>query len=402
MPNDDVVIPEELEGISREIALEIMQEAAELKSSTKTETKQPEDKQSNVAAPAATTLTETNVQTTQPEVKAPESTGASAPVTTQSTDTGDDKDKMVPLAALHDERRKRQENDKKLAALEAELQELKAARVQQPQVLPSQQPVQTPLSGQQTPGQQQPVTEDSKQQSSNYRKQLIQAAKERFKEENGREPDIYGNEDDNAEISILVNELHSNVMAEANRLQSERQLVVNTYQEFATRETAKPEYNDVWNYMVNQVAKMPPALQQSFTQAFEKASSGTGTMSDVMAVQTLWNNSKLMWEAEQKAKATESATTESAPTQQTTAAPAPAPAAPSPATTTTAPVTVPAQPQAMSLEQKLNEIEKHPRVNQVNGGNLQAGPSVADLERMLQETDWDKIPSEYRDMLLGG
>ncbi|MDF2499302.1 MAG: hypothetical protein K0Q77_16 [Anaerosporomusa subterranea] len=392
MPDNDVVIPEELDGISREIALEIMQEAAELEASAKQESNQPEVKQPDVAAPAATTATETNGQSTQLEVKTPDSTGASAPDTTQSTDNGEDKDKMVPLAALHDERRKRQENDKRLAALEAELQQLRAAKTTQPQALPSQ-PVQTQMG--QQPLKQQPETEDQKLQTGNYRKQLIQAAKEKFKEDNGREPDMYGNEDDGAEISILVNELHSSVMAEASRINNERQTVVSAYQEFATRETATPEYNDVWNYMVNRVSQLPPAQQQALTQAFEKATNGTGSMADVLAITNLWESSKLMWKAEKATKVPDTVVT-TAQAPQNTAAPVPA------ASNVVMPVNIPVQSQPASIEQKLNEIDKHPRVNQVNGGNLQAGPSTTELERMLQETDWDKIPPEYRKLLLEG
>ena len=62
---------------------------------------------------------------------------------------------------------------------------------------------------------------ESKEQVSSYRRQLIQQAKVMFEQDHGRKPDIYSDEDDAAEITLIANELHANVVAEAKRMESE-------------------------------------------------------------------------------------------------------------------------------------------------------------------------------------
>ena len=52
--------------------------------------------------------------------------------------------------------------------------------------------------------------------------------------------------------------------------------------------------------------------------------------------------------------------------------------------------------------EKLKQMERHPRAEQVNGSNAPAGTvTEAELEKML-EGDWDKIPPDVQKMLLNG
>ena len=64
-----------------------------------------------------------------------------------------------------------------------------------------------------------------------------------------------------------------------------------------------------------------------------------------------------------------------------------------------------AQPPEQVLKQKnekLKQMERHPRAEQVNGSNAPAGTvTEAELEKML-EGDWDKIPPDVQKMLLNG
>ena len=53
-------------------------------------------------------------------------------------------------------------------------------------------------------------------------------------------------------------------------------------------------------------------------------------------------------------------------------------------------------------QEKLKQMERHPKVDLVTGSNSNGGTSVADLERTLQNTDWDDIPENTKRMLLGG
>ena len=53
-------------------------------------------------------------------------------------------------------------------------------------------------------------------------------------------------------------------------------------------------------------------------------------------------------------------------------------------------------------QEKLKQMERHPKVDLVTGSNSNGGTSVADLERTLQNTDWDDIPENTKKMLLGG
>lgn len=52
--------------------------------------------------------------------------------------------------------------------------------------------------------------------------------------------------------------------------------------------------------------------------------------------------------------------------------------------------------------EKLKQMERHPRAEQVNGSNAPAGTvTEAELEKML-EGDWDKIPPDVQKLLLNG
>lgn len=53
-------------------------------------------------------------------------------------------------------------------------------------------------------------------------------------------------------------------------------------------------------------------------------------------------------------------------------------------------------------QEKLKQMERHPKVDLVTGSNSNGGTSVADLERTLQNTDWDDIPEATKNLLLGG
>ena len=63
------------------------------------------------------------------------------------------------------------------------------------------------------------------------------------------------------------------------------------------------------------------------------------------------------------------------------------------------------QPPEQVLKQKnekLKQMERHPRAEQVNGSNAPVGAvTEAELEKML-EGDWDKIPPDVQKMLLNG
>lgn len=51
---------------------------------------------------------------------------------------------------------------------------------------------------------------------------------------------------------------------------------------------------------------------------------------------------------------------------------------------------------------KVKQANAHPRAETIEGSAAKTGgPSVASLERMLNEKNWEDIPKEYQDMLLG-
>ena len=202
-------------------------------------------------------------------------------------------EKTVPLAALQEERRKRQEEAKRAADREAALAQ-KEAEIAQLRAMFEQknEPVKTPVTAEQ----------DNKEQVSSYRRQLIQQAKVMFEQDHGRKPDIYSDEDDAAEITLIANELHANVVAEAKRMESEkvrfeqeRTKVKSMFEEFAVQETAKPDYQQVWEYMVNRVNQLPPDLQQVYVGAFERAKAGTGSTQDVLTVKHFWESSENLY-----------------------------------------------------------------------------------------------------------
>lgn len=294
------------------------------------------------------------------EEHSPDPIGTPTPEQKSSKEEGE---KTVPLAALQEERKKRQEKDSELQQLRNELEQLRKQSQQQFNIEPKDEK------------QEDNEEEKQSQPTASYRRQLIQKAKEVFESEHGRKPDIYNDEDDAAEITLIANDIHTSVVAEANKIQSEKQRIKNTFDEFAKIETAKPDYQEIWNFVVDRVNGLPPDMQKAYVDAFEKAKSGTGTMQDVLTVKALWESSELLWRNNNK------------PTEQQNKDES----------------VIPVEQKQKTAEQKLSEIEKHPRSNQLSGSNgAKARPTVAELARMVQDTEWDAIPDEYKKLLMEG
>ena len=344
--NEDLVKELMDEGISEEVARETVDAMEPAKEPEQTE------------EPAAQQDTDTS----------PESTEEPALDKQPSKEESDSK--TVPLAALQEERKKRQEEAKRAAEKEAALAQRDQELAQLRAMLEQRQHQAEPVA-------KQDEEVKASEPTSSYRRQLIQQAKVMFEQDHGRKPDIYSDEDDAAEITLIANELHANVVAEAKRIEGEkirveqeRTKVKSMFDEFAAQETAKPDYQQVWEYMVNRVNQLPPDLQQVYVGAFERARAGTGSTQDVLTVKHFWESSENLYRSNK-------------PTE-------------------TKQETIPVEPPKKTAEQKLNEIDKHPRTNQLSGGNAKGGPTQAELTRMLQEMEWDQIPAEYKKLLLEG
>jgi len=323
--NDNLTeIPEELFGVSEEIAREIMSqvqvpqivESEDV--SLDLETK-PTDLENNDEGDISADET-ANVD------QAEEDDDTSADDIPATQPKGDIR------AALKQEREKRKARDMELEIVKKELAEIKAKQIVPPQ--PS-----VPPQAQQ-PTEAQPVVEASKQtdvDQKDYTEKLYAAAEnvfvERYKrspnekvsvraraefvKQTGREPDGFSDEDQDALADIraqitrddtirlnqIVYDLDAGIKRHAEQQQAEQQKrlaeqqQVNTvYADIAAVARAKSDYQDLLMFTVERIKQLPADMRNYVAEAFQRVETGQGTMQDVIVAKQFWEASDLLFE----------------------------------------------------------------------------------------------------------
>jgi len=357
---DGIEIPEEFDGIDDDIALETMKEHGLMPDhQEKVEaTTQVEPTEEEKADEKTEEKTEEKTSASE-EVIAP--TGGTAPVKEQetgveATEVVDD-GKTVPYQAMIAERKKRK-------ALQAELDRLKAS---QGNVAPVQ--VQQPAT-------QAPLQEEKKEQTTEEQQRLDEyiekSAIEMFVDKYKREPDDMNRTD----IIILgryaakVEDGIQKYQEQQQRVASEAQKVNQSYIQFVTEQQNRDEFEEISASFIDEVESLPPDEQEVVKQAFQQCESGKGTPQEILLVKKIWNDV-----AKKTVQSLVPATKETN-TQETTK------------------VVDPPKP-SKTDEQKLEQIEKHPKTNLVTGTNISNSANETEMARLLNEMEWEDFEKQY-------
>ncbi len=364
---------DQFEGVSKETALEVLREAGLLQEKQTGPAEDdpgegtgPEDNKSGQAsddqtgkqAESGQAKTGEQEAVKQPDVAKPDE-GKPDETKPNETKPDDDPEKHGDVrVALKIERQKRQQ-------LQAELERLKAG---------AQPPTVHPLQGQQ------PQVQPN-QNATTYEDLLHNEAMRRFEARYGRKPDIYDPDNATAEIAkfnVIIRQVDDDVrqlQAQEAERQGKQTAVNNDYGVFVSGLMADDLYEANKQKVVQAIEALDPDTQNLIVNAAQRLETGKGTRQDLFIAQTFWNQtvgSKPAGQAQEQ--------TGQSQKQEVTVTP------------------VPTQVNKM---EKAKQMEAHPRTDQIKGSNTQGGYTVAELERLLREKEWDDIPKDIQKLLLG-
>lgn len=353
--DENVEIPEELEGISPETAAEIMKEAG-ISKETSEETKEEEqpEEQDNQAADADSD----NKQVEEsPENKTQENEEGKEPAN-------------IPYKRFKEINEKAKAKDAEIAALKAQIEAAQQQRNSQQQ-LPQQN---------QLPQQMQQQSERNPQNEIALMQEIYKAAREEAKKVTGfTDEDIANIEYDdtgknelwNQTLQFKLAQINQDVQTEIKRREQETfnfQKTIQTsyaqFNEFSNNLAKEADFEQVKNHALNDYfTSLPEFLQTVVKEAYEKVGKENCSPKDLAIVQNYINAAKNDYRLKNQT------------TQQQ-------------------------QPPSTNKE-KIKQMEAHPKVSQIQGSNTAGGTTIADIERMVDTMEWDKIPQEIRDIAMG-
>jgi len=355
--DDDIEIPEEFEGIDRDIAIGLMREngLVEEKSldNEPTANEPPNNEPTEGANQPTNTTNETEPNGNPAPVKEPE-TGEDDKGSKRESDEPhkDGGQKTVPYGALADERGKRKAAQREAEALKAELEQLRQQQ-RQPIV---QQPTQT------APPEATPPVDDI----------IEKAALQLFQQKYGREPDDL-ERGDNIKLASCTYEVNRNIeayQAKQQKAAEEARQHAQSYRHFVQQQSQQDDFAEVQAALVEDLKAMSQEERQIFDSAYFKCDQGQGTSQDLFVVKNYWNNSlaKYRKSVEPPEKETEPSKTDPAP---------------------------PPKPAKKTAEEKLKEIEKQPKASLVKGTNQSSTVNVDEIARLMNEMPWSEFESKY-------
>jgi hypothetical protein len=268
-----------------------------------------------------------------------------------------DKEKRVPLRALQEEREKRQKFQAQLAALQAELEKVKAI----PQATPVSQSTASPATPQTQPNTQQlPSVDVAQLADKEVREKLkipysVDVDDLVWQTENPKEYRQYLKETAKAEY----------------RLEAELQQWQSLYSEnakFAQTLTQDPLFQPVFNFIQQELDEMPRKQAKPIEEAYARINSGEGTKEDRALLQQTFGEYKNKF-----------ITLTSNP------------AVPNP----TAPV-------AAATQDKISAAASHPRTGMLGGSASAGGFSEAEILRLCAEGKASQLPEDILQRVLQG
>lgn len=159
------------------------------------------------------------------------------------------------------------------------------------------------------------------------------------------------------------------------QLVQQHQQVVSSYAAFEQEQMQAPDFEKAKEYAINTYfSKLSPLDQQTVEAAWNRVERQVCSPQDVMVVKNYYQNA--VADYRKNNPATVQPTTQADPARETT---------------------------LNQKQEKIKQMEKHPRVDLISGNNTVGQATTVDgLQRMLQEKNWDDIPKEYQDLLLAG
>lgn len=135
---------------------------------------------------------------------------------------------------------------------------------------------------------------------------------------------------------------------------------LHNYNEFAAKALAEPDFKEIQNFAANEFfEQLPPNAQKVIANSYLRVERQTASPAEMLLVENYFDKARAVYR-----------TRNAKPNKQSKPAPA---------------------QQAATL----------PRADQLQGAAGKGEITVAELERMLETTDFDKIPKQYQDKLLG-
>lgn len=359
---ESVTIPAELDGISEDIAKSIMEEAG---MST-----EPEDEEG-----------EMHDDGTQPS--------ASADADSDTKHVADDDVLDMPKTSIPYPRFK-QLNDK-LKAAEAELEKLRKEQPANPSGSSPTQPAAAPPKPAPAMLQQEPVTAGFKLTADVAAKIEEYAKQEAMRMSGLSKEDLdslaYADDDDPNKVRwttalTLSRNAITNSVIQAAQVQQQRQhafmqqhqAMINDFNTFTAEQMQDANFEDVRKFAVDEYYKTKsPMEQQIINAAWERVQRNTASPAEYLTVVNYFKEAKEAF-SRQNTDAQETAVTKAN------------------------------QPSLGKAKRKLAEANKLPRSQQIEGSAATDGKAVTieSLQHMLNTTPWDKIPDEYKQMLLNG
>lgn len=365
------VIPDELDGVSPDIAREIMKEAEERE--TKEAPASDDGHQPAAAEPEAQENTEVDAEADS-DTKPVEDSVLEAPK------------QPIPYARF------KQVNDK-LKAVEKQLKEFQEQREKEKSAPSSaSQPTQSIQGTAMAPN----AVPASNPPSSSFTLtpeiagRIDAAAKAEALRMTGMTQEevdnlAYADDDDtkrqtwNTAVAMSRNLILGQIQQEAQRQQQRQMLfmqqhqqLMKQYQDFASKEMQADDFAAIQQYAVNDFFQTKnPTEQQIIGSAYARIERNIASPAEVYSVVNYFKEAK---EAYQQAKAKE---------KQDAA---------------------PAKTDITKTKQKIVEANKQPRSQQLEGAASTDGKAltVASLQHLLETTPWEKIPDEYKQILLNG
>ncbi len=363
-PATEPGIPDELDGVSPDIAREIMKEAED------TETKEAPAVADGQQPPAA-------------ELEPEDNTDVDADADSENKQVEDDvletPKQPIPYARF------KQVNDK-LKAAEKQLKEMQEQREKTVPKQQTPQPVQ-PVS---SAPMQRPMPEAAFTLTPEIAGKIEAAAKEEAMKMTGMsKEDVdnleYADDDDTKKqrwhtaVAMGRNMILGQIQQEAQRQQQrqmmflqQHQQLMQEYQDFANKEMQADNFAAVQQFAVNDFLQTKtPTEQQIISSAYARIQRNVASPAEVYSVVNYFKEAK---EAYQKAQANDK------------------------------PETVPAKPDIAKTKQKIAAANKQPRSQQIEGAASTDGKAltVASLQHLLDTTPWENIPDEYKTILLNG
>ncbi|EGO63500.1 hypothetical protein [Acetonema longum] len=314
-------------------------------------------------------------------------------------DKGKGKVKQVPYEALHAERKKRQDLQQRLEALESRIAQQTVQQTAQQSVQQNEQ-----QDVQQTEQQQKEQAnayvewmeaEAEKQFKAQFgyapNERIAARAKEAFNEKFGREPDRYDEDDgaamddikadlikrDTSRLASISTQIGQHVQSQLQSRQTEQQQRQKMNSDYMNSFKSKPDAQKIFDYANQRYAKLTDAEKAVLGPAADRVGKGQGTADDVFAFKTFMDLSEMEWR-QQSGKAPEESTPgeEQKPT---------------------------AQPKKKSTSQKVNELKKQPRSTMIGGKGDSSGTNRnAEADRIMQTEPYEKWPKWLKRMFEGG